>query len=30
MEQAIDQLRLVDPAGDLVTMAAGIGVSFGR
>jgi 6-phosphofructokinase len=30
MEQAIDKLRLVDPGGDLVTMAAGIGVSFGR
>ncbi len=30
LEQAIDQLRLVDPDGDLVAMAEGIGVSFGR
>ena len=29
MEQAIDKMRLVDPEGDLVKMAAGIGVSFG-
>jgi 6-phosphofructokinase 1 len=30
LASAIDQLRLVDPAGDLVRMAEGIGVSFGR
>lgn len=30
LEAAIDQLRLVDPEGDLVKMAEGIGVSFGR
>jgi 6-phosphofructokinase 1 len=30
LASAIDQLRLVDPDGDLVKMAEGIGVSFGR
>jgi 6-phosphofructokinase 1 len=30
LEEAIDHLRLVDPEGDLVRMAEGIGVSFGR
>lgn len=30
LESAIDQLRLVDPDGDLVTMAEGFGISFGR
>ncbi len=30
LESAIDRLRLVDPEGDLVRMAEGIGVSFGR
>jgi 6-phosphofructokinase 1 len=30
LEEAIDHLRLVDPGGDLVRMAEGIGVSFGR
>jgi phosphofructokinase-like protein len=30
LEEAIDHLRLVDPQGDLVRMAEGIGVSFGR
>jgi 6-phosphofructokinase 1 len=30
LASAIYQLRLVDPAGDLVRMAEGIGVSFGR
>ena len=30
MENAIDHLRLVDPEGDMVKMAEGIGVSFGR
>jgi hypothetical protein len=27
---AIDKLRLVEPDGELVRMAEGIGVSFGR
>jgi len=30
MENAIDELRLVEPDGELVKMAEGIGVSFGR
>lgn len=30
MESAIDHLRLVEPEGELVKMAEGIGVSFGR
>jgi len=30
LASAIDQLRLVDPNGDLVRMSEGIGVSFGR
>jgi 6-phosphofructokinase 1 len=30
LEQAISKLRLVDPDGDLVKMAEGLGVSFGR
>jgi 6-phosphofructokinase 1 len=30
LEEAIDHLRLVDPEGELVRMAEGIGVSFGR
>jgi len=30
LASAIDQLRLVDPNGDLVRMAEGFGVSFGR
>jgi len=30
LESAIDQLRLVDPDGDLVKMAEGLGVCFGR
>jgi 6-phosphofructokinase 1 len=30
IESAIDKLRLVEPDGDLVKMAEGIGVSFGR
>ena len=30
MENAIDKLRLVEPDGELVKMAEGIGVSFGR
>jgi phosphofructokinase-like protein len=30
MEAAIDKLRLVEPDGELVKMAEGIGVSFGR
>ncbi len=30
IESAIDKLRLVDPEGELVRMAEGIGVSFGR
>jgi 6-phosphofructokinase len=30
LESAIDKLRLVEADGDLVTMAEGLGVSFGR
>jgi len=30
LEKAISNLRLVDPEGDLVNMAQGLGVSFGR
>jgi 6-phosphofructokinase 1 len=30
LASAIDQLRLVDPNGDLVKMAEGLGVNFGR
>ena len=30
IESAIDKLRLVEPDGELVKMAEGIGVSFGR
>ena len=30
IENAIDKLRLVEPEGELVKMAEGIGVSFGR
>jgi len=30
LEEAIDHLRLVDPEGEIVRMAEGIGVSFGR
>jgi 6-phosphofructokinase 1 len=30
LEKAISNLRLVDPEGDLVKMAQGLGVSFGR
>lgn len=30
MEEAIDHLRLVDPDGELVKMAEGLGVNFGR
>jgi 6-phosphofructokinase 1 len=30
LASAIDQLRLVDPDGDLVKMAEGLGVNFGR
>jgi 6-phosphofructokinase 1 len=30
LEKAISNLRLVDPDGELVNMAAGLGVSFGK
>ena len=30
LEKAISQLKLVDPEGELVKIAEGMGVSFGR